>query len=622
MPDWSYHTIFKPTLAKLSARNSRNFIHTNLNIISSIPFGAKLIEFLGHSETDGSLEKVVHNLKIKTPIGLSSSIDPQLTCTNAFLNLGFGLIEIGPIVANKSLIQSPIINLNTNKVTHFEAEEALSLDQIVTKLKKIKRASPIFARIQGNFADFKKIESQLSNLVDLFIVDCQLLTEMISNSYNPNNPICLAIPVCEIDIISLNNERKVDSIILEENSSYSSIENKNALIKSIHTLNKLHIDKPIFTKGGIIEPKDAIDLLNAGADVVLLSDGYVTSGPGLPKRINEALMFQKNEEITSNNGWYWYFLFGLIMFIGGFIALFISLTSIILPYDEAFLHTKRESILQFSRTILPFMSHDRMTLSGTIISGGILFMSLAKYGIRNNFHWAKKAADRSSILGFLGIFLFIGFKYFDWLHALFWLFLLPPYLIGFMKTKGMNRSPSSPNIMNHRYWKKSLIGQLSFIILGYSLVIGGLLISKVGVTTTFVSTDLSYLCLSPSQLNEFNSRLIPVISHDRAGFGGSLISVGFLILMISLWGFQQGNKWIWWTLLFGSIPPFLTAFGVHFMIGYTDFIHLLPPMIALLFLIIGLAMSYQYLHYWNEKEIQFLLSKNTESDFYGSTKHF
>jgi hypothetical protein len=45
-------------------------------------------------------------------------------------------------------------------------------------------------------------------------------------------------------------------------------------------------------------------------------------------------------------------------------------------------------------------------------------------------------------------------------------------------------------------------------------------------------------------------------------------------------------------------------------------------MIALLFLIIGLAMSYQYLHYWNEYEVRFLLSKSMESDINGSTEHF
>ena len=242
------------------------------------------------------------------------------------------------------------------------------------------------------------------------------------------------------------------------------------------------------------------------------------------------------------------------------------------------------------------MSHDRMTLSGTIMSGGILFMSLAKHGIKHRYHWAKKAVDSSAIIGFLAIFLFIGFGYFDWLHGLFWLLLSPPFLVGFFMTKGLKRSPESHNLTNNQYWKTSLIGQLFFIILGFSIIFGGLIISYVGITITFVKTDLEYLCITPSQINEFNRYLIPVISHDRAGFGGGLISVGLLVLMISLWGFRQGDKWIWWTLLFGSLPAFTSAFAVHFMIGYNDFYHLLPPIIATILLIIGLVKSNKFLH--------------------------
>ncbi|MEH7515707.1 hypothetical protein V7146_23575 [Gottfriedia acidiceleris] len=348
----------------------------------------------------------------------------------------------------------------------------------------------------------------------------------------------------------------------------------------------------------MVEPIDAIELIDTGASLVFLTHGYVLSGPGLPKRINEAVMYRRKKAMTSlSDGWIWYFLFGLFMFIGGLLALFISLTSTLLPYDEHFLTINRHLILQFIDRILPFMSHDRMTLSGTIMSGGILFMSLARNGIKHRFHWAKKATDTSAFVCFLAIFLFIGYGYFDWLHALFWVVLLIPFLLGIFKTRGINRSPESENLTNNSVWKISLIGQLFFIILGFSIIIGGCIISFVGVTTTFVKTDLNYLCMTPSQLNAFNQHLIPVISHDRAGFGGGLVSVGLLVLMISLWGFRQNQKWIWWTLVFGSFPAFITAFAVHFMIGYTDFYHLLPPIIASLFLLIGVITSYRFLNF-------------------------
>ncbi|MFD4707411.1 dihydroorotate dehydrogenase [Gottfriedia sp. NPDC058432] len=599
MPDWSYHTIFKPMLSKLPSKVSREIIHSSMNIISTMPFGPNLIEFLGHLNSDSSLENEIHNLKIKNQIGLASKIDPYLSGTNAFMNLGFGVIEIGPIsIHDTTTSKSPLIDLKSNQLIGTEENNVLTLVQTVNKLSKTHKKLPIFARIVGSFDEFKMIEARLSDFVDLFIIDLELAGDLVKNNWVSTKPICLSIYSDETDVFLLQENYPFDSILIEELPIATDLEQKNNLINTIHKLKSNQFEKPIFTKGGVVEPIDAIELIDSGASLVFLTHGYVLSGPGLPKRINEAVLHRRKKAMTSlNEGWIWYFLFGLFMFLGGLLALFISLTSILLPYDEHFLTINRQLILQFNDRILPFMSHDRMTLSGTIMSGGILFMSLARNGIKHHYHWAKKATDTSAFVGFLAIFLFIGYGYFDWLHALFWIVLLIPFLIGLFKTRGINRSPESENLTNNSVWKMSLIGQLFFIILGFSIIIGGCIISFVGVTTTFVKTDLNYLCISPSGLNAFNQHLIPVISHDRAGFGGGLVSVGLLVLMISLWGFRQNQKWIWWTLVFGSFPAFITAFAVHFMIGYTDFYHLLPPIIASLFLLIGVITSYRFLNF-------------------------
>ncbi|PGS49937.1 dihydroorotate dehydrogenase [Bacillus sp. AFS041924] len=600
MPDWSYHTIFKPMLSKLPSNVSREFIHKSMNKISKIPFGSNLIEFLGHLKTDSSLEYEIHNLKISNQIGLASKIDPGLSGTNAFMNLGFGVIEIGPIsITGSNTLESPLVDLKLNQVIGYDENKALTMEQTIAKISKLNKKVPIFARIDGSFEEFKMIESKLANYVDAFIINSKLAKDLFAFNWNClKKPICLSIYSNEIDEFFKYENRIIDSILIEEIPVFSNLEQKNYLISAIQKFKSKQFMKPIFTKGGVVEPIDAIELIDHGASLVFLTHGYVTSGPGLPKRINEALMYRsKNTSTSISDGWIWYFLFGLFMFIGGLLALIISLTTILLPYDEHFLTVNRNAILQFNDRILPFMSHDRMTLAGTIMSGGILFMSLARNGIKHHYHWAKKASDTSAIVGFLTIFLFIGFGYFDWLHALFWLVLLVPFLIGVYKTKGLNRSPESENLTNHKVWKTSLIGQLFFIILGFSIIIGGCIISYVGVTTTFVKTDLTYLCITPTELNEFNQHLIPVISHDRAGFGGGLISVGLLVLMISLWGFRQNQRWIWWSLFLGSLPAFITAFAVHFMIGYTDFYHLLPPIIASVFLLVGVFRSYKFLNF-------------------------
>ena len=48
-----------------------------------------------------------------------------------------------------------------------------------------------------------------------------------------------------------------------------------------------------------------------------------------------------------------------------------------------------------------------------MISAGILYMGLAYFGLRFQLHWAKIAFHSAAISGFLGIFLFIGYGYFD-----------------------------------------------------------------------------------------------------------------------------------------------------------------------------------------------------------------
>jgi dihydroorotate dehydrogenase len=97
--------------------------------------------------------------------------------------------------------------------------------------------------------------------------------------------------------------------------------------------------------------------------------------------------------------------------------------------------------------------------------------------------------------------------------------------------------------------------------------------------------------MTPDQLNDINNRLIPVIAHDRAGLGSSLISVGLLVLMLALWSFQQGEKWVWYTFLIGGIPAFSAGIFIHFAIGYISFIHILPAYFAFLLFVIGLLLS-------------------------------
>jgi len=52
--------------------------------------------------------------------------------------------------------------------------------------------------------------------------------------------------------------------------------------------------------------------------------------------------------------------------------------------------------------------------------------------------------------------------------------------------------------------------------------IAGLAILRIGVTDTFVPEDHEFIGLTAAALRAVNPRLVPLIAHDRAGFGGAV----------------------------------------------------------------------------------------------------
>ncbi|MEI5905556.1 dihydroorotate dehydrogenase [Bacillus spongiae] len=587
MPDWSYHVLFQPILTKLSPYSSREFIHRRMNTIASLPFGSQIIHFLGREECSPKLRQDLGGIEFKNPVGLSGKIDPLLSGTKAFSNLGFGFLELGPITLKPRVdAQLPTINREKHLISFPAKPESIGIDATIQTIMKVKKKQPLLLKLSGTIDEISTMMDQLDPYADEYIVEAIDATFASQSS----KPIYLTLS-CEKVKNLTEIPHYFSGIVLNTTHNEG-----DQLIRNIHQLRSIGFSKSIITSGAIEEPEQALGLLDSGADLVMLSDGYVFSGPGLTKRINEALLDRMEQPLFKQEGWLAYWLFGLFILLGGILAFLFSLTTIILPYDEAFLKMKKEAIWKFNNRVMLFMAHDRMTLAGTMISGGIVYMTLAKYGIKEGLKWAKQATDTAAIVGFLGIFLFIGYGYFDWLHLLFWLVLLPFFLYGFYKTKGITGTPTSPNRKNHTIWRRALYGQFFFVVLGFSFVIGGIVISLYGVTAIFVPTDLLYICMSPEQLQSFNERLIPVIAHDRAGFGSALLSVGLLVLMLALWGFQQGKKWVWWTFFIGGLPAFFTAIYIHFAIGYTSFIHLLPAYFALALFFSGLLASYSFFH--------------------------
>ncbi len=117
-------------------------------------------------------------------------------------------------------------------------------------------------------------------------------------------------------------------------------------------------------------------------------------------------------------------------------------------------------------------------------------------------------------------------------------------------------------------------GRRLLIATAGAMVAAGLTITIVGMTTIFVPQDLAYMNTTRSQLQTFNTRLIPLIAHDRAGFGGGVLNVGFLILAIAWCGSPTRHQWQ--ALSLAGTVGFGAAIGVHPLVGYNNPVHLAP----------------------------------------------
>lgn len=100
------------------------------------------------------------------------------------------------------------------------------------------------------------------------------------------------------------------------------------------------------------------------------------------------------------------------------------------------------------------------------------------------------------------------------------------------------------------------------------------MIAVMGMTCVFVPQDLTYMNVDVAELHRLNRRLVPLIAHDRAGFGGALACLGLLILGC-VWRAEPSRS-LRQVLLLSGLGVFVPAIAIHFVVGYDDPLHLAP----------------------------------------------
>src|SRR4029079_14516604 len=103
---------------------------------------------------------------------------------------------------------------------------------------------------------------------------------------------------------------------------------------------------------------------------------------------------------------------------------------------------------------------------------------------------------------------------------------------------------------------------------------------------------LEFMGATVDELRALNPRLVPLIAHDRAGFGGGLCSTGIAV-MACLWcGVRPGARSLWRAMLFAGVVGFGTGIVVHPVVGYVSFTHLAPAYAGAIAFAIGMTLLY------------------------------
>ncbi|QDU59552.1 hypothetical protein Pan216_03810 [Planctomycetes bacterium Pan216] len=281
-------------------------------------------------------------------------------------------------------------------------------------------------------------------------------------------------------------------------------------------------------------------------------------------------------------------------------AFFHSAMGHILPHDLAYLQMSSDTLCLYAEgRIVHFMIHDRISFAGALASIGMLYLWLAAFPLRGGRAWAWWTLASSGLIGFASFLAYLGYGYLDVWHMAATLVLLPcfvtgmirsyPHLVG-SKRLGALFIPGVPLA-----WKTWFgLGRLFLLGTAVGIIGAGLTIMTCGMTIVFVPQDLEYMGLTPADIAGINPRLISLIAHDRAGFGGGLASGG-IAMLLAIWCARPCPS-LWQTLLVVGIVGFGCAIVVHYPIGYTSFVHLAPAYLGAAMCAVGLALTYRGMH--------------------------
>lgn len=345
-----YKLIIRPIFFLFDPEKVHHFTFSLIRMVSKIPFIPNLFRAL-YKIDDVRLERKLFGLTFKNPVGLAAGFDKNAVLYNELANFGFGFIEIGTVTpkGQQGNPKKRLFRLIDDKgIINRMGFNNEGLQAAIEQLKKNKHQIIIGGNIGKNTqttpenytADYLECFTALHPFVDYFVlnVSCpnvgshaklndkdyliSLITacQKINNEQKNQKPILLKIaPDLNNhqleEIIELVAETNIDGVIASNTSTTredlkTSKEVLNTIgngglsgqpIKDQSTKVIKYLAKnsnksfPIIGVGGIHSEQDALEKLNAGADLVQIYTGFIYEGPSLIKRINKTILKEINE---------------------------------------------------------------------------------------------------------------------------------------------------------------------------------------------------------------------------------------------------------------------------------------------------------------------------------------
>jgi hypothetical protein len=290
-------------------------------------------------------------------------------------------------------------------------------------------------------------------------------------------------------------------------------------------------------------------------------------------------------------------LFALGLGLAGAFAWFVSLAGEVLPHELRFLGMTAEQLRGLADgRVTDFMTHDRVAFGGTLIALAILYLWLVAGPLASGERWAWWLIAGTGALGFASFLSYIGTGYLDVWHAVASAGLLPPFVVGLWLSRRRllgRRSTALGRAGAAAEWPawrspggagRGLLG-----LTGLGLVLAGSTILTIGTVVVFVPEDLIYIGFDRAALDALNPRLVPLIAHDRAGFGGGLLTIGLLV--IGCLAFGRPSRSLRQAILVAGTIGFGAAIGIHGLVGYLDASHVGPAAAGAVVFTLGVVLT-------------------------------